>query len=122
MLVKEIISLEGLPFEIFVTSDGEKAIDFINRAETDQDAPCPQFVLLDLNLPKKHGFEVLRRLRESEKCKHVPVLIMTSSDSPADQSRAAELGAGYFRKPADYDEYMKLGEVLKQLMKDSAHN
>ena len=75
-------------------------------------------ILLDLNLPKVDGFDVLRRLRASEKCKDVPVIVITSSDSPADRSQAASLGAGYFRKPPSYEEYLKLGAVLRQLLKD----
>jgi DNA-binding response OmpR family regulator len=119
LLVREAIRMEKLPFDVHVASDGEKAIDFIRKAEADPAAPCPQFLLLDLNLPKKDGFEVLRHLRASPKCKHIPVLIITSSDSPDDRGKAAELGASYFRKPASYEAFLKLGAVLKQLLKDS---
>jgi len=110
--------LEELPLELHVATDGQEAIDFIARAESTPDAPCPHLVLLDLNLPKRDGFEVLRRLRASETCRDVPVLIVTSSDSPGDLSQAAALGAGYFRKPPSYDDFMKLGGVMKRLLKD----
>lgn len=110
--------MENLPLDVHVAPDGQKAIEFIVRAETDPDAPSPQLLLLDLNLPKVDGFEVLRRLRASAKFKDVPVLIVSSSDAPSDRSRAAEFGAGYFRKPPSYDEFLKLGGVLKQLLKD----
>lgn len=96
--------------------DGQKAIDFIARAETDPTAPCPHLLVLDLNLPKRDGFEVLRRVRASAACKDIPVLIVTSSDSPADLQQAAALGAGYFRKPPSLAEFLKLGAVLKQLL------
>ena len=105
--------------DVHVAPDGQQAIEFIARAERDPDAPSPQFLLLDLNLPKVDGFEVLRRLRASEKFKAIPVLIVSSSDSPGDKSRAAEYGAGYFRKPPNYEEFLKLGGVLKQLLKDN---
>jgi chemotaxis family two-component system response regulator Rcp1 len=101
---------------VHVASDGQKAIDFIIEAETDTDAPCPDFLLLDLNLPKKDGFEVLERLRSSEKFNSIPVVVMTSSNSPADRNRAAELGASYFCKPPNYEEFLKLGGLLKQLL------
>jgi CheY-like chemotaxis protein len=110
--------MENLPLEIHVAPDGREAIEFIARAENDPDAPRPQLLLLDLNLPKVDGFEVLRRLRASEKFKAIPVLIVSSSDAPGDRSRAAEYGAGYFRKPPSYEEFLKLGGVLKQLLKD----
>jgi len=108
--------MENLPIDIHVASDGQKAIDFITNADADPAAPCPHLLLLDLNLPKKDGFEVLERLRASERCKNIPVLIMTSSNSPSDQARASELGAMYFRKPPNYDEFLKLGGVLKRLI------
>ena len=65
------------------------------------------------------GFEVLQRLRASAKFKDVPVLIVSSSDAPGDRSRAAEFGAGYFRKPPSYEEFLKLEAELKQLLKDN---
>lgn len=119
LLVREAIRMENLPLEIHVAPDGQQAIEFIARAENDPDAPHPQLLLLDLNLPKVDGFEVLRRLRASEKFKTIPVLIVSSSDAPGDRSRAAEYGAGYFRKPPNYEEFLKLGGVLKQLLKDN---
>lgn len=119
LLVREAIRRENLRVEVYLASDGQQAIDFIARAEQDPNAPHPQLLLLDLNLPKVDGFEVLRRLRESAALKDIPVLITSSSDSPSDRNLAAELGAQYFRKPPSYDEFLKLGGVLKQLLRDS---
>jgi len=110
--------MESLPINVHVASDGQRAIDFIDESDRDPEAPCPQVLLLDINLPKADGFEVLRRLRESERCGNVPVLMISSSDSPLDRNQAAELGAGYFRKPPSYDEFLKLGAVLKKLLED----
>jgi CheY-like chemotaxis protein len=122
LIVREVIRTERLPLEMHVAADGAQAIEFIERSEREPDAPCPHFLLLDLNLPKVDGFEVLRRLRASKKCKSIPVLIFSSSDSAADRSRAAELGAGYFRKPPSYEEYLKLGAVLRQLIDNNPLN
>ena len=110
--------MEDLPLDVHMATDGQQAIEFIAQAERDPDAPCPHFLLLDINLPKADGFEVLRRLRASERCKTIPVVVISSSDSPADRSQAAQLGAGYFRKPPSYEEFLKVGAVLKQLLKD----
>jgi chemotaxis family two-component system response regulator Rcp1 len=118
LLVREAIRMEDLPLEVHIASDGERAIDFISRAEKDPNAPFPDLLLLDLNLPKVDGFEVLRRIRGSERCKTIPVLIVTSSDSPTDRSEAAKLGASYFRKPVSYSEFVKIGAFLRQLLKD----
>jgi len=119
LIVREAIRLENLPLDIHVASDGEQAIQFIARADADPQAPRPHLLLLDLNLPRRDGFEVLQRLRASERCRDIPVLVMTSSNSPKDLNQAAALGAGYFRKPPSYDEFMQLGAVLKQLLRDS---
>jgi CheY-like chemotaxis protein len=119
LLVREAIRLENLPLELHVAPDGQCAIDFIVKAEKDPNAPCPHLLLLDINLPKADGFEVLRRLRSSDRCRSVPVLMISSSDSPSDRNQAADLGAGYFRKPPSYDEFLKLGSVLKKLLKDN---
>jgi CheY-like chemotaxis protein len=119
LLVKEAIRMEDLPLEVHLITDGQEAIEFIERAEEDPNAPCPHFLVIDLNLPKRSGFEVLQRLRASEKCKTIPALVITSSDSADDRKRAAGCGAGYFRKPPSYEEYMKLGSVLKQLLNET---
>lgn len=120
LLVREAIANEDLPFDIYTASDGQKAIDFIERAERDPDAPRPQFLLLDLNLPRKDGFEVLRRLRASSSCHNVAVIVMTSSDAPGDRRQAAELGAGYFRKPTSYEDFLKLGGVLRKVLESTS--
>ena len=119
LLVREAIKEEDLPLEIFITSDGERAMDFLARAEADPDAPRPDIMLLDINLPKVDGLEVLRKIRASQKFKGVPVMMITSSDSPADRVEAAKLGAGYFRKPPNYEEFLKIGAALKLVLKDN---
>lgn len=119
--MREAIRHENLPIDLHIVSDGQQAIEFLEHAESDENAPCPQCMLLDLNLPKVEGFEILRRVRASEKCSAIPVVVITSSDSPSDRSQAAALGAGYFRKPPSYDEFLKLGRVLKQLIEKQSH-
>jgi CheY-like chemotaxis protein len=117
--VREAVQREGLPLQVHIVSDGQQAVDFVTRAEVDPDAPVPHIIVLDLNLPKMEGFEVLRRVRASGKLKHLPVLIVTSSDSPDDRSEAAALGARYFRKPTGYEEYLKIGSVLRQFLEET---
>jgi chemotaxis family two-component system response regulator Rcp1 len=119
LLVKELIRIHNLPFEVHVAADGQEAIDFITKAGSDASAPQPQFLLLDLNLPKKDGFEVLRHVRATTAFTGIPVLIMSSSDSPADREKAAELRAVYFRKPPSYAGFMKLTAILKDLLTSS---
>jgi DNA-binding response OmpR family regulator len=119
LLVREAIGAEGLPLEVLAASDGEMAISFVERAEQDPDAPSPDAVLLDINLPKVDGFDVLRRIRASERFKNLPVIVLSSSDSLADRTEGAKLGAGYFRKRPDYEEFLKIGAVVRRLLEDN---
>ena len=102
--------------EVHVAEDGAQALQFLKREGQYRDAPRPDIVFLDLNLPKVEGFEVLRRLRESKRLSEIPVLIVSSSDSPEDRGAAVALGAGDFRKSTSYDEFLTLGAVLKKLL------
>ena len=116
--MREAIQAEHLDVDVHIVADGELAIDFITRAAMDPDAPAPHVMLLDLNLPRVDGFEVLRRVRAIERFKSIPVIIVTSSDSPEDRSEAAKLGASYFRKPVSYEDFIKIGGVLRGFLKE----
>jgi DNA-binding response OmpR family regulator len=116
-LVKAAIAAHGLDIELHVLEDGEQATGFIARIESDDTAPCPRLFLLDLNLPRTGGLEVLSCLRRSKRCAGVPVLIMTSSDAHKDRAESAALGAtGYFRKPSGYEAFLKVGEVIHEML------
>lgn len=116
-LVREALDHCGLEFELVVLDDGEKAIDFVNRADHDQTISVPNLVLLDLNLPKWSGWQVLRHLRRSSRVGDLPVVVLTSSDSPNDKAAAVELKAtAYFRKASNLDDFMKLGLLVRELL------
>jgi CheY-like chemotaxis protein len=119
LLVGEIIQMAGLPLELHIEPDGEQALRFFTRAEQDANAPRPDLLLLDLNLPKVDGLALLRRLREREQWKNLPVMVITSSDAPEDRHDASSLGASYFRKPANYEAFLKLGGFLQKFLEDS---
>ncbi len=120
-LVKQAIREAGLWVDVHVVDDGEKAIRLIENVDADSSLPCPNVLLLDLNVPKRTGDEVLQRFRESQRCHHIPVVIMTSSESRADHDQAIALGATeYFRKPSSLDEFMRLGTVVKRLFDQDA--
>jgi CheY-like chemotaxis protein len=115
--VRVALEREGIKTEILIANDGEKAIQFVEAAETNPAAPCPQLILLDLNLPRTSGTEVLRRLKKSPRCADVPVIVVTSSDAPSDRAEVARLGATrYFLKPQNIDDYMKLGSIVKEVL------
>jgi CheY-like chemotaxis protein len=113
-LVRRALEEVKLEHELHVAKDGEEAIRFI-----DDNAASTGLVLVDLNLPRVSGQEVLRHLQNNPRWASVPVIVLTSSDSPADRAEAARLGAkAYFRKPSKLEEFMRLGEVVKQLVEE----
>jgi len=117
LLVREALEQSGLDFELQVFDDGEQGIDFIDAIDREVSLNRPHLFLLDLNLPKKTGGQILERVRQSPTCGQAPVVILTSSDSQKDKAQAALLNAtGYFRKPSRLDEFMKLGPYVRDLL------
>jgi CheY-like chemotaxis protein len=117
LLVREALEQSGLDFELQVFDDGEQGVDFIETMDRDVNLNRPDLFLLDLNLPKKTGGQILERVRQSPTCGQIPVVILTSSDSQKDKAQAALLNAtGYFRKPSRLDEFMKLGPYVRDLL------
>ena len=99
-------------------SDGESAIAFIQAIDAEAD-PCPDLAIIDLNLPKKPGREVLARMRQSERCRHIPVVILSSSDAERDKADAVRFGASrYVRKPSKLDDFLSLGAVFKAALSE----
>jgi CheY-like chemotaxis protein len=117
LLMRQALKLDGMECEFRVLEDGEKAIDFIEALDSAESGAGPHIVLLDLNLPRKSGAKVLERIRQSPKCGRVPVVIVTSSDSPGDKGQISRLGATrYFQKPLDLGEFMKLGPLVREVL------
>jgi CheY-like chemotaxis protein len=122
-LVREALTLSGLKFDLRVLVDGEKAVEFVAALETAPAAARPDLFLLDLNLPRVNGEQVLARMRQSVSCAGVPVLIVTSSDLPNDKAQTTRLGATrYFRKPSQLDEFMQLGPLVRDLLENPGAN
>ena len=84
--------------------DGVEALSFLSRADGYQNAPRPDLVLLNINLPKKNGLEVLAEMAASESLRSIPVVVFTSSSLRAEKARCMALGAQEFlTKPSDFD-------------------
>jgi CheY-like chemotaxis protein len=114
-VVRKSLEEHGIEHELAVVSDGEAAFRFFDEVETG--APAPDVIILDLNLPRRSGQEVLERLRTRGCCKDVPVVILSSSDSPVDRAAALGLGANaYFRKPTQLDDFLQLGVVVRDVV------
>ncbi len=94
---------------LHVAEDGEEAIRFLCGKDQFLGSPLPDIIILDLNLPKKDGSEVLREIKESNKLKNIPVIILTTSRAEKDMLIAYDLHANaYIVKPLDFDEFMKV--------------
>ncbi len=102
--------------EIVVARDGQEALDYLLGSGQYQDrdlSELPQVILLDLKLPKIDGLEVLERLRAEPHTKHIPVVILTSSNEDRDMIRSYDLGANsYVRKPVDFEQFLEAARQL----------
>lgn len=106
-------ALEDMPehasrFKMHVVEDGDQALKFLNRTEPYKEAAMPDMILLDLNLPKTHGTEVLKAIKDSDLLHNIPVVIFTTSKSQVDIDKSYNLGANAFlTKPGEYNEYVQ---------------
>jgi CheY-like chemotaxis protein len=106
--------------EVLLATDGALAIEFIEELDA-QPAGCPDLIIVDLNLPKRSGREVLEAVRRSASCSQVPVVILSSSDASQDRADAARLGASrYIRKPSRLADFLGLGSIFKAMLNASA--
>lgn len=98
---------------LHVVEDGVEAMQFLRREGRFGDAPRPDLILLDLNLPKKDGREVLAEIKSDPALKRIPVVVLTTSHAEEDVLRAYDLHANcYVTKPVDLDQFMK---IVKQI-------
>jgi CheY-like chemotaxis protein len=116
-LIREAVASSQIDTEIDIVRDGEAATRYFDAADRNENTPRPDLVLLDLNLPKKSGNQVLKHLRDSVRCRHVKVLIVSSSDAPQDRGSVENFAIeGYFKKPSSYAGFMGLGLIVKELL------
>jgi two-component system response regulator len=117
-LTLRALDKNNLSTAVMVAHDGAEALDYLfgNGAYADRDTSMtPRVILLDLKLPKVDGLEVLRRLRTDVRTRHLPVVILTSSDEEQDIIDSYSLGANsYIRKPVDFAQFNEAVRQLKQ--------
>ena len=110
-LIREALESAGVLAGIDVVNDGQSALRFL-----DEEAR-PALVLLDLNLPRYSGSEILRHIRTNLRTKDLVVLVVTSSALSQDREELTALGFdAYFQKPSDYEAFLKLGPLVKGLL------
>lgn len=112
-LTKEALKEGNIPNHLNTVMDGAEAIKFLFREGKYENAQRPDIILLDLNLPKKDGKEVLAKIKADEELKSIPVVVLTTSTSEADIHKAYDLHANcYITKPVDFNKFI---EVVKSI-------
>lgn len=112
-LTREALEESKIPCAIDVVEDGESAISYLKNAELQQN--LPDLVFLDINLPRKNGFEVLKYIKQAKETCKVPVVMLSTSSSPKDIAKCYERHANcYITKPTDVEKYQQtIGTIEK---------
>lgn len=113
-LTREALEASGLDLEIAVVPDGPEALAYLHRAPPHADVPRPDLILLDLNLPKMDGREVLGKIKSEPSLRRIPILILTSSDAERDVLESYDLGANsYVTKPVGLGAFQTVLRTLE---------
>jgi CheY-like chemotaxis protein len=116
-LFRQALLGAGIDFRLTVIEDGREALAFARRDGEYAGVSIPDLAVLDLNLPKFGGIEILEALRRNDELKRVPVFIMTSSAEPRERARAVELDVERFiTKPPDLADFLQIGHVVKEVL------
>ena len=113
LITREAFADNKVRNQLSVVSDGEAALAFLRREESYANAPRPDLILLDLNLPRKAGHEVLAEIKSDVDLQRIPVVVLTTSDAEEDILRSYDLHANaYVTKPVDFDCFLN---VVRQI-------
>ena len=114
-LVRRALDFYRIEYELSLAKNGEEAISIVRKAESGE-IPI-DLMLVDLNLPRYDGGQIVVAARASRTLGKTPIIILTSSDSPHDRTRLSQLGASsYFRKPADLNSFMEVGRLVMDVI------
>jgi len=108
-LIKEVLNESKIYNNLYFVKDGVEAMDFLHSTGKYKESPKPDLIILDLNLPKKDGREVLAEIKDDDELKRIPVVIMTISQSEEDILKSYNLHANcYITKPIDLTQFIKV--------------
>jgi len=113
-LIRRALQEAGLSFSLRTFKDGEEALRFVENAE--ETSSPPDIFLMDWNLPRVHGKDVLRAIGHSGSLNKTPRVVLTSSDSPVDRSDVEDLGGVFVSKPRSLEEFMQIGRRVKSIL------
>jgi len=113
-LTQEALKESQIEITLDVVSDGEQAVEFLMQRNKYVDSVRPNIILLDLNLPKKNGIEVLKEIKAHDTLRKIPVIVLTTSDAEHDITKAYDLHANcYILKPVDFDDFAKVIKLIE---------
>ncbi len=113
LMTREAFEEHKLRNRLSVVSDGEEALAFLRREGLHADAPRPDLILLDLNLPRRDGREVLQEIKQDPQLRQIPVVVLTTSQADEDILRSYQLHANaYVTKPVDFERFVS---VVRQI-------
>lgn len=113
-LMEEALADAGIALHLHTAKDGEEAMAFLHRQGVYADEALPDLVILDLNIPKKHGYEVLREIKEDKGLQHIPVIVMTTSQAREDIWKSYGLHANcYIVKPVGPEKFIQMIKNLE---------
>lgn len=113
-LTREVLDEAEFPYELFVAADGEVAMSMLNDSAGFSGSRHPDLVLLDLNLPRKSGREVLAEIKADPRLRRIPVLILSTSTAEADVTACYDAHANcYLTKPVDFGDFVALAASLR---------
>lgn len=114
-LTIEALKEQQINNNLHVVNDGEEALAFLRNEGAYAAAPRPHLIFLDLNLPKRHGREVLAEIKNDERLKRIPVIVLTTSKSDEDIAKSYDLHANcYIIKPADFERFVEIIHSIKE--------
>lgn len=114
-IVRRAMRKSDLKCDLYVASDGEEALDMLARKGEFEDTPRPDLILLDINLPKINGLEVLAKIKQDDQLKRIPVIVLTISEREEDMARAYDSGAAsYMTKPVDSKDFERLIQTVQE--------
>jgi len=114
-IIKRAMRKSEMKCDLSFARDGEEAIDFLWHTKSEyEDAPRPDLILLDLNLPKVDGLDVLAKIKADDKLRRIPVIVLTISEQEQDMIRAYDSGAASFmHKPVDSKDFERLIQTVQ---------
>jgi two-component system, chemotaxis family, response regulator Rcp1 len=113
-LTQEVLKDSKIRNNLYIVSDGVQAMEFLFRRGEYGDTPRPDIILLDLNLPRMDGREVLKAIKMDESLRRIPIIIMTTSDDEYDILKAYNLYANcYITKPVDFQQFVEIVKTIE---------